>query len=348
MKNQTSRSHQLRRGMVLGLSVMAASTGCASMKSPTTWFSKAPATAAPTTSMASSLSSTGSGISGQFKSMGTAVSSAVGKAKSAVTSTFTSRPEESDPTSLANMPTNLGPEIWVTNGQLFESQGQFAKALDNYTKALEVEPNNEPALLSTARLYARQNQHDQAAEFFAKSIAVNPDAATFNELGLVQKKQGRPAESQASIEQAIKLDPTNVRYRNNLASMLVGVGRSDDAVRQLEQVLPPAVANYNVAYLHFTNSNVAAAQQHLQLALQADPNLKEARDLLDRIGGSPTAQTAMAAYQTAGQIYRTAQAVNGSATPASSAVYQQPPANVTPAAQAAQPSYPTSGYPVGQ
>jgi len=319
--HSTKPLNGLRKATLLGLASLAIAPGCASMKLP---FGKQSLSDTPKESAFAAAASTGSGIGGQFKSMGTAVSSAMGKAKNAVTSTFTSNPDNGDPTSLANMPSHLGPEIWVTNGHLYETQGNHSKALDNYTKALEMEPKNVSALLSTARLYAKQGQDAQAAEFFSKAIAVAPEASSYNELALVHQKLGKSADAQAAVQKAIDLDPTNARYRNNLAGMLVSGGRSDEAVKQLEQVFPPAIANYNVAYLHFSNSNVAGAQQHLQLALQADPNLQQARDLMDKLGGNQTAQTAMSAYNTAGQIYRTAQAVGGQATSATQVPFQQP------------------------
>jgi hypothetical protein len=299
-----NRIANLHQAMLAGLCVLGVA-GCASMNP----FGNHGLASKPSESKFAAAANASTGISGQFKSMGTAVSTAVGKAKNAVTSTFSASSEElSDETSLAKLPTNLGPEIWVTNGHLYETQLNFAKAMDNYTKALEIQPNNESALLSTARLYARQGQHDKAVDFFNKAIAVAPQAATYNELALAQQKLGKMADAQAAITKAIELEPANTRYRNNLASMLVTGGRSDEAVKQLEQVFPPAVANYNVAYLHFTNSNVAAAQQHLQVALQEDPNLQQARDLMNRLGDSQTAQTASNAIHSAGQIYRTAQA----------------------------------------
>lgn len=321
---------------MIGLVVPVAG-GCASFKSPTQWFAKDPQASmggAPATSgFASKLSKTGQGISNQFKSMGTAVSSAYAKTKSAVSSTFIVDKTNDDPTSLSSIPKNLGPEIWVTNGQVYESRGDFSKALDNYTKALELEPNNIAALESTARLYSRQNQHAQAAEFLNKILAVQPAAATYNELALAYQNQGKTAEAQGSVQQAISLDPSNVRYRNNLAGILVAEGRSDEAVKELEQVFPPAIANYNVAFLHFKKQNMAAAQQHLQLALQLDPNLApQARDLMDKIGQSAAGRTAMATYKTADSIYRTAEALASPTVPANPAIYQ-PASAGTPAAR---------------
>jgi Tfp pilus assembly protein PilF len=308
---------------------LASAQGCSSLSSPRSWFSNK--TAAESKPLTSSIADTSKGFSAQLKSVGTTVSSAAGKAKTAITSTFSSKPAETmDPeTSLSNMPEKLGAEIWVANGQIFEMKGNYAAALDNYTKALEKEPNNLPALQSTARLYMRQSQFESAVNFYNRVITVSPTAENYAELADAQQKSGRLNEAQASIQKAISLDPSVARYRNNLAGMLVSVGRSDEAVKQLEEVFPSAVANYNVAYMHFMNKNLAATQQHLQLALQADPNLQPARELMAKLGQNSTTQTAMSVFNTANQIYRTAQATSTAQLQAAPVQYsQQPGTNV--------------------
>jgi Tfp pilus assembly protein PilF len=338
--NPKAYKRQVRRTFAVALTSVALYSGCASMPGPATWFSKKSSDAALNGStqssgtLASSLSNASQGIGGQVKSMGTTMASAMGKAKTIVTSPFAPKSDNSDPTSLANMPTNLGPEIWVTNGQLYEGQGKHAKAMENYTKALQVEPNNEAALLSIARLHARQQQYPEAERYFNQALALRPQADVYNDLATLLLKQGRSPEAFGIVEKAIALEPNSQRYRNNLASMLVSAGRSDEAVQQLSTVFPPAIASYNVAYLHFAKQDIAGAQQHLQVALQADPNLKEARDLWATINNNPAAQSAVAAYQTANQIYRTAQTAVTPTTVANQAVFQQAAAG-QPTAQAA-------------
>ncbi|MBX3421870.1 MAG: tetratricopeptide repeat protein [Pirellulaceae bacterium] len=281
----------------------------------------------------------------------------MGKAKNAVVSTFSTKTVENvDPeTSLAHMPSNLGAEIWVTNGQIFEMKGNFNAALDNYTKALEKEPNNLAALQSTARLYMRQEQFASAIDFYQRAAQASPTAENYAELADALHRAGKLPEAQASIQKAISLDPTSTRYRSSMAGMLIAVGRSEEAVKQLEQVMPPALAHYNVAHLQASNKNPAAAQQHLQLALQLDPNLQPARELMAKITQNPTAQTAMAAYGTANHIYRTAQAsLNNSAVSAGPTVvgthatqqtgltanHLPPPPSASPAGQISVPPLP--------
>lgn len=303
--------------IIAGIMALCMSSGCSTTNGgmlKSWWPSKSASTAAPSSesSFASKMGGAAKGIRGQFASMGTAVSSMYGKAKTAVSSTL-SKPgavDKDDPTSLANMPESIGAELWVTNGQYYEAQGQFGKALDNYTKALEKDPNNAAALVSTARLYDRQNQTDKAIEYYQKAVkAKSDDAGFYNDLALAFQKQGKLPAAKDNLQRAIAIDPKNVRYHNNLATVLVENGQSTDAVKQLEQVLSPAIANYNVAYLHFTKQNIPAAQQHLQSALQIDPNLQQARDLMNQLGGSQGVQTAMNAYQMAGNVLQTVQGI---------------------------------------
>lgn len=314
--NQRTTTSKKRSSLALMLAV-AFAPGCASMK-PTNWFSNSSSTSTTTNSWTGSIQGVGKGIGDGFKTMGTTMNSAVGKAKSAVVSTFTGNSADKlDPSiSMADKRTmnTLGPEIWVTNGQIFEMKGDHTKALDNYTKALEKEPDNLAALQAVARLHSRQEQFAQSVEDYQKVVRVSPTAENYSELASAQQKAGRLGDAQATMQKAITMEPTVTRYRNNLAGILVAGGRSDEAVKELQQVLPPAVANYNVAYLHFMNKNTAAAQQHLQTALQADPNLQPARDLLNTLAASQSGQTAGSALNTASQIYRSLQSPTATST----------------------------------
>ena len=351
----TQTKHARRRTLA---SLLAGSllvlNGCSSLSGGKGWWSS---TGSSVYGAGATASTAATGVGGQIKSMGTTVSSAMGKAKTSMLAAFkptTAVPsDKEDPTSLASMPGKLSPELWVMQGQLAESQGQHAKALESYNKALESEPNNLGALVSTARLYDRQGDTAHSVQYFQKALAVNPnDASIHNDLGLAYSKAGNAAAAKDSLAKAANMDPSSVRYRNNLATLLVENGQADEAVNQLRQVLPPAVAHYNVAYLHFSKQNIPAAQQQLQLALQADPNLQQARDLYSRLGGSPAVTQVAGAYQMAGNIYQTAQGFAqpkaGAAAPVGSTmpVSASMPATPVMPARTSQPTGPqgTTGY----
>ncbi|MGN6134621.1 MAG: tetratricopeptide repeat protein, partial [Aureliella sp.] len=324
MFTQTKSARRRTLASILAGSLLVIN-GCSSMSGGKGWWSSTGG------NMFSAGTTAANGVGGQIKSMGTTMTSALGKAKTTMLAAFNPAAAEAtdkdDPTSLASMPNKLSPELWVMQGQLAESQGQHSKALESYRKALETEPNNLGALVSTARLYDRQGDTAQSVQYFQKALAVNPnDASLHNDLGLAYSKAGNAAAAKDSLTKAATMDPSSVRYRNNLATLLVENGQGDEAVNQLRQVLPPAVAHYNVAYLHFTKQNIPAAKQQLQLALQADPNLQPARDLMNQLGGNSMVAQAASAYQMAGNIYQTAQGI-AHATPTTAAQASMSPAS---------------------
>ena len=210
-----------------------------------------------------------------------------------------------DPLSLANKPAKVGPEVFVANGQLWESTGELGKAMESYTKALESEPNNPPALTSIARLHFRQGNHKQAAEFFQRAISQTPDdAGLHNDLGLTLSKMGDYNGATSSLGKALELAPGTSRYANNLASVRFEAGDANSAYKVLSTNNKPAVAHFNMAYLHYKNGQMTEARGHLGQAMQfqqeaeQDVAVKRAvdrsRDMLAQIDASmgPVAQAA--------------------------------------------------------
>jgi Tfp pilus assembly protein PilF len=264
-------------------------------------------------SLNSKLSNTAKGVKGQFSTVGTAVSSAYGKAKTAMSSAFSPAPSAAAPpdaTSLATMPANpatIGPEINVMTGQMYESNGQYAKAMDYYSKALEAEPKNLSALCSMARLHDRQNNPLKAIEFYQKAVTVAPNqAGLYAELGNVQTRLGQAAMAKEHYQKAINLDPTNRSYRSSMAGLMIDAGQAEHAEAELRQVDTPAMAQYQMAYLYMSRQNVVTARQYLGKALAIDPNLQPARDMMNSLGGIQAVQQAGAMVQQANQSYQQA------------------------------------------
>ncbi|WP_168164490.1 tetratricopeptide repeat protein [Pirellula sp. SH-Sr6A] len=287
------------RLLALGALSVSIASGCKTspgVKSSIWPTQKVGADAVTSPGVGGTLASTTKAVKGQFSSMGTAVTSAYGKAKTAITAPFSAptTTEAAAPNS-ATAPLaktgSIGPEVYVMTGQLHESKGDYAKALDSYSKALEAEPKNISALLSMARLYDRQNEKDKSISFFNKAIEVAPNnAASYSELGAIYVKSGNLNAAKEQFQKAVNLDPKNANHRSALAGVLLDMGNADGAMAELAQVHQPAMANYQMAYLHFSRKNVPATQQYLGAALQIDPNLKPARDLLASMGGGQSLQ----------------------------------------------------------
>ena len=165
--------------------------------------------------------------------------------------------------------TDVGPEVFVANGRLWESTGNRQKAMESYTKALEVKPNDAKALASIARLHHSSGDHAKAIEFFQKAIQQDPEESTlYNDLGLTYSKSGNNQAAVDSLVTALKMDPGTSRYANNLATVKFDLGKTDEAFSVLMENNKPAVAHYNMAYLYQEHGKLDDAKKHLSEAVK--------------------------------------------------------------------------------
>ncbi|MFI4874262.1 MAG: tetratricopeptide repeat protein [Blastopirellula sp. JB062] len=186
-----------------------------------------------------------------------------------------------DPLSLSSTPDKIDVAIYLSSGRLLEQQGKFDEAANQYRTALEESPENLMALLSYARLLDRQGKSSEALEYYSKAAEKHPDSAiAMNDLGLCYLKMKRFEDAMASIFKATTIEPENVRYRNNMASALVDANRLEEAFSQLEYAHGAAAGHYNLGYLLYKRGDSQLARVHLNLAIQKDPNLKAAQQLL--------------------------------------------------------------------
>ncbi|MEZ6089749.1 MAG: tetratricopeptide repeat protein [Pirellulaceae bacterium] len=267
-----------------------------------------------------------------------------------------------DALSLSNTPDKLGPEVYVANGQLWESSGAFERAMENYSKALDSDPKNGAALSAIARLHDRQNRLDESLKFFNRAIEVMPnDSTLYNDSGLVMARQENYEAAIDQIQKAIAIEPGNKRFANNLATVYMDSGSPEKAMQTLNKAHEPAVAHYNMAFLNFKRQQSGEARNQLQQALAIDPTLEPARNLLDKLGGTQIAQatkeTITAASNIGQEVQNVSQAVQntyqsfvGETNPSSATIStslsdqetnDSSDAVTTPAPQPTQPTGPT-------
>jgi hypothetical protein len=94
----------------------------------------------------------------------------------------------------------------------------------------------------------------------------------------------------------LQLAPGTSRYANNLASVLYDGGQTESAYGVLQQNNKPAVAHFNMAYLHHKNGRVDQARMHLNEAIKfeaqsvSDSSVKRAvtrsREMLAKLDGT--------------------------------------------------------------
>lgn len=228
------------------------------------------------------------------------------KSTAAVGSAFSwqSKPAATeDPTSLDSKHKPVGPDVFIAAGRMYETQGKFNEAHVQYEKALKASPNDLASLISIARLHDRQGNFPKAIESYNRAAKAHPKSGLVqNDLGLCYARHKDNNQAVASLTQACEFAPKNPKYRNNLATVLVECGRTDEAFRQLKAINSEGVAHYNLAVMLTSRGKQEEAASHLHLALQAEPGLQSAQELLAQVTGQPMQQGPMGPQQPYAQV----------------------------------------------
>jgi Tfp pilus assembly protein PilF len=133
-----------------------------------------------------------------------------------------------------------------------------------------------------------------AVEFYQKAIKAHPkEASVYNNMGLCFARKKKIKEASTALEQAVRLDPRNVLYRNNLAAIQVEQNRLSEAFDTLRYVHGEANAYYNMGYLLSKKGNNEAAEHHFAQALMMDPTMEPAQRWLAYLHGGQSQPTSM-------------------------------------------------------
>lgn len=187
-----------------------------------------------------------------------------------------------DPTRLDYLPANVGPDLYVAAARMSEQSGNYQQAFEQYNTALKSDADNRNALIGLARLEHRVGKTDAAIQTYRRALATHQnDAVIMNDLGICYARKKQLSESIGMLQAATKAAPDREMYVNNLAASLIEANRMEEALAHLSRIRPPAVANYNVGYLLGKTGRTDEATAYLHQALAMDPNLRQARELLN-------------------------------------------------------------------
>ncbi len=104
-------------------------------------------------------------------------------------------------------PRNPGDLAYLDANTLFED-GEYARALAFYEKALGIDPNHIHAMRGRARTLLELERYADALAAFDQAIAREPDfGATYANRGILHDRMGHHQKAVADYEQALALDP---------------------------------------------------------------------------------------------------------------------------------------------
>ncbi|HEY7089242.1 MAG TPA: tetratricopeptide repeat protein [Tepidisphaeraceae bacterium] len=169
-------------------------------------------------------------------------------------------------------------------GQLAESQGAAAAAIDQYNQALKLDPKHQASLYRLAVLYTQARDYPQAIESWKQYVkATNSSATAYSNLAFCYEVAGQMSEAESAYKSGIEREPKNSPCRINYGLMLARTGRIQEGMSQLAEVLSPAEVHYNVASVYEQQGRTDDAREEYQKALDLDPKLWEAQSRLSKL-----------------------------------------------------------------
>lgn len=122
-------------------------------------------------------------------------------------------------------------------GLFFQQRYRHKLAIDEFGKALALDPTHARALNAMGVSYDNLGDHDAAIARYRRALEIDSDLDyVHNNLGYSCLLQGDVAGAVAAFERAIALNGAERRYRNNLALAWVKVDEYDRALEQLKAV----------------------------------------------------------------------------------------------------------------
>lgn len=189
---------------------------------------------------------------------------------------------------------------------------QFDVAVENLTKAAEVDPKQWAVWSSLADAYmgvaSRQKSaeaaqtYPKAYEAFSKAIELAPaNAGNYNNFALALAANNKLDEAKVNLAKAIEIDPAGAgKYHYNMGAFLMNVSQSDAAAEEFRKSIA-ADANYAESYFYLGSmlagkstmdasgkmvppeGTVDALQKYLSLKPDG-PNAAAAKDLISALG----------------------------------------------------------------
>jgi tetratricopeptide (TPR) repeat protein len=166
------------------------------------------------------------------------------------------------------------PAVYVRFGQLNSTVGKNDIALQQYEKAMEMNPRDVDTLIGLSNVNEKLNRPQEAEKNLKQAIALRPDYWNgYLMLALFYNRQKRDEEAIEQLKRVIELTPDNARAYSNLGAQYIDHADPKDfpaaeaALKQSLQIAPTYDAYSNLGYLYYQQKRYGEAVQTYRKAL---------------------------------------------------------------------------------
>ncbi len=180
-----------------------------------------------------------------------------------------------------DLPANEAARLCIATARELERTGALAEAVVQYERARQFDSGVPGISRRLAKLYDLLDRYARAREEYQKALAEDPDdASLMNDYGYFHYNQGHLDQAEVWLRRAIDQDPFLHTAWVNLGVVLAEQERYKESLKAFEQVLPSAEAHYNLGVCLVRQSRYDEGREALTEALRLDSGLMEATEVL--------------------------------------------------------------------
>ena len=135
-------------------------------------------------------------------------------------------------------PEGVEPGYYLGQGDAFFAAGDYTRAINNYTCAIEAQPDFAPAYVNRGYAYVQQGNDDQALDDYNRALELDETlVAGYINRGILYTRQGNFGLALLDLDLAVALEPDNAIGYHNRALVHAAEGNYDLAMDDLEQAI---------------------------------------------------------------------------------------------------------------
>jgi len=167
------------------------------------------------------------------------------------------------------------PEAHSCLGWVFDAQGDYERAAEQYRRMVEIEPTSDDAYGGLAAAYERLGRLADAEQLYKQAISLRPGYwATYNWLGLFYMRHARYEDATSMFSQVVSLAPDSFTGYYNLGGVRILQGQYANAIPLLQKSLeirPTGDARSNLGTAYFQMRRYADSASNFEEAVKLDP-----------------------------------------------------------------------------
>lgn len=190
-------------------------------------------------------------------------------------------------------------EGYVQRAIVHKESGDEFKAIEDYNRALDLDPTAPSVHYDLAQALRRVNLADEAIREYDLAIRYDPNMLqAYNNMGVTLRETGRFEEAAAAFRKVTEIAPNYPKAYNNLGALYAEMGRNQDAVAVFEETTRrfPNYANgfKNLAMAYASERRVRPALEAMRRYAALEPADVEAKEIVRKLEIAAAADTSSA------------------------------------------------------